>query len=480
MKFTFSLSTLALILNIFLGFLLIFFERHNPTVTLAWLMVLVILPIVGFVLYLLLGQNLNRKKIFDVKAEEDIFNKKLLKQNKSLPGNIPLNNMDEINEYLDMIYMNYNNSHALCTQNNKVDIYTNGIDKFNALFKSIENADTFIHMVYYQIKSDSLGTKLIELLTKKAQEGVEVKFLYDAMGGRTLSRHFFDKLIKSGGQVSCFFPSLLPHINIRINYRNHRKLAIIDGQSGFIGGFNIADQYIDKNKRFGFWRDTHLKIQGNAVNDMEERFLLDWSYAAKEKLVFEEKYFPIKKVTGTTAIQIISSGPDSTHQQIKNGYLKMIYSAKKNIYIETPYFIPDESILEALRVAALSGVDVRIIIPNKPDHPFVHWATCCYVGELLKYGVKSYKYENGFIHSKSIVVDGKVSSVGTANMDIRSYKLNFEVNAFLYNKETAKKLQNIFKEDIKQSTEITKELYESRSLFTRFRESISRLLSPLL
>jgi cardiolipin synthase len=269
-------------------------------------------------------------------------------------------------------------------------------------------------------------------------------------------------------------------INIRVNYRNHRKIAVIDGKEAFVGGFNIGDEYLGENKRFGYWRDTHLKIVGSAANSLQQRFLLDWRYASNEKIAFDKKYFPCIYSNGNIGIQIVSSGPDSEWEQIKNGYIKMINSAKKSVYIQTPYFIPDESILEALKIASLSGVDVRIMIPSKPDHLFVYWASLSYVGELLKSGVKSYKYNKGFIHSKAIVVDGKISSVGTANMDVRSFRLNFEVNAFIYDSSVSERLTKIFEEDIKCCTEITQELYGSRSLFIKFKESISRLLSPVL
>jgi Phosphatidylserine/phosphatidylglycerophosphate/cardiolipin synthases and related enzymes len=277
-----------------------------------------------------------------------------------------------------------------------------------------------------------------------------------------------------------FFPLPTSFNNIRVNYRNHRKIAVIDGKEAFLGGLNIGDEYLGENKRFGYWRDTHLKIVGSAINSLQQRFLLDWRYASNEKIPFDKKYFPLLQFQGESGIQIVSSGPDSEWEQIKNGFVKMISSAKKSIYIQTPYFIPDESILESLKIASLSGVDVRIMIPNKPDHLFVYWASLSYIGELLKSGVKSYKYDRGFVHSKTIVVDGKISSVGTANMDVRSFKLNFEVNAFIYDSNISKRLKSIFEEDMVFCTEITHELYYSRSIIIKFKESISRLLSPVL
>ncbi|MGF7060307.1 cardiolipin synthase [Brassicibacter mesophilus] len=477
------LSTLSvmLILNIILAFVIIFLERKNPASTWAWLMVLLLIPNIGFILYLILGQNLSRQKIFQYKTEEDqIIRKLLLEQISHLQNNELEYNDKSMVSYQDMIHMNLISSDSIFTQDNEVKIFTDGIEKFDELIRSIEEAKDHIHMLYYIIKNDDISQKIISALTRKASEGLEVRFLYDAVGGRSLPKNFFKEFKKAGGKVASFFPFKIPLINLRINYRNHRKLAIIDGEIGFIGGFNIGDEYLGLDKKFGYWRDTHLKIKGSSVHMIQTRFLLDWSYASKEDVNYSEKYYPIINSAGTTGIQIVSSGPDSEEEQIKNGYIKMINSAKKSVYIQTPYFIPDESVLEALRIASLSGVDVRIMFPNKPDHMFVYWATYSYIGELLKSGIKAYVYENGFIHAKTIVVDGKLSSVGTANIDVRSFKLNFEVNAFIYDTVTSSKLKTIFEKDILYCTELTNEMYESRSRKIKFKESISRLLSPVL
>jgi len=268
-------------------------------------------------------------------------------------------------------------------------------------------------------------------------------------------------------------------INFKLNFRNHRKLAIIDGKIGYIGGFNIGDEYLGKNHKFGYWRDTHLRIYGNAVRNLQTRFILDWNQASRNDILYEDRYY-IGAPAGEVGVQIVSSGPDSDWEQIKYGYIKMILSAKEFIYIQTPYFIPDDSLMDALRIAALSGVRIKIMIPNKPDHPFVYWATLSYSGELLHAGAEIYIYQNGFLHAKTIIVDGKISSVGTANIDVRSFRLNFEVNAFLYDKDIARKLVDEFQHDISLSTQMTDKLYAKRSLGIRFKESVSRLLSPIL
>lgn len=474
------LLVILFVINILLAMLLVFFERRNPTSTWAWLVILFILPGIGFVLYLLLGQNFHRAKMFDLKIEEDALHKRLLYQNEQLIESKLAINDPEARRYIDMVRMNYKYSNALYTQNNGVRIFTNGEQKFTQLLEDIRCAKHHIHLGYYIYMPDKIGNEILEALISKAKKGIKVRLLYDAMGGRTIPKHFFDELKSAGGKVAVFFPSKIPHFNIRINYRNHRKIAVFDGKVGYVGGFNIGDEYLGRSKKFGYWRDTHLRICGDAVDSLQKRFLLDWRYASDEEIHFQKKYFQVKDGCGTTGIQIVSSGPDAEEQQIKNGYLKMIQSAEKFIYIQSPYFIPDDSIIESLRIASLSGVDVRIMIPNMPDHPFVYWGTYSYVGDLIKSGVRSYKYNKGFLHAKTIVVDGEIASVGTANMDIRSYKLNFEVNAFIYNHKVAGDLERIFNEDIKECEEITEELYKCRTKLIQFKESIARLLSPIL
>lgn len=473
--------SIMLVLNIVFAFAIIFLERKNPTSTWLWLIVLLLIPNVGFVLYLILGQDLSKRKMFRYKTEEDqLIGTAQLEQLSYIKNNCIKYNDESMTDYQDIIHMHLINSQAVFSQDNEVEIFTDGKKKFDSLLDSIEKAESFIHMQYYIIKNDDISKKVIDALTKKAKEGLEVRFLYDEVGGRHLPKSFFNEFKKAGGKVASFFPSRIPFINLRINYRNHRKIAIIDGNCGYIGGFNIGDEYLGLNERFGYWRDTHLKIMGSSVHMMHIRFIQDWRYASKEDIGYLVKYYPNINSSGTTGIQIVSSGPDSKEDQIKNGYIKMILSAKKSIYIQTPYFVPDDSMLDALRIAALSGVDIRIMFPNKPDHMFVYWATLSYIGELLKYGVKAYIYQNGFIHAKTIVVDGKLASVGTANIDVRSFTLNFEANAFIYDTSTSTKLNSVFEEDMSFCSQLTYEMYLTRSNKIKFKESISRLLSPIL
>lgn len=478
MSIILGLVVIILILNILFSLSLIFIERKDPTTTWAWLLIVMILPGLGFIIYVLLGQNLSRQKIFKKKIKSD-ENKR-----RNLSDKYEINDDDcyDVRErFLDLINMNFNHSGARFTNNNRVNVYVNGEDKFKQLIEDIKNAKKYIHIEYYIFKSDILGKTIIDELTKKAKSGLEVRLLVDSMGSRKLTKKALKEYIAAGGKFSIFFPGILPHLNTRINYRNHRKIVVIDGIFGYVGGFNVGKEYINKDPEIGFWRDTHVRIQGEAVDYLNERFFLDWCHASKEDIEYYENYSEeFSEDFGDVGMQIVTSGPDHKEEYIRNAYLKLINNAKRSLYLETPYFVPDGPILESLKISALSGVDVKIIIPGKPDHFFMKWAASSYIGELLEAGIKVYSYEKGFIHSKTIIADGTVMSIGTANMDIRSFKLNFEVNAFIYDDRIAKDGEIQFVKDIKDSEEITKEIYDSRGISLRIKESLIRLVSPIL
>ncbi|CQR46101.1 Major cardiolipin synthase ClsA [Paraliobacillus sp. PM-2] len=468
-----------LVFNMFLAFAIVFLERKNATSTWAWLMVLLFIPVIGFFLYLIFGRKLSNKKMFIWDNKSRLGVQQAVKVQLELleEGSFPI--PENMKGYEDLFYLHLRNDDAIFTHDNEVEIFTDGKKKFDALIADMEQATDHIHLIYYIVRNDTLGERIADTLIRKAREGVQVRFLYDDMGSRGLKQKYIRRLKDAGVEVESFFPPLIPKVNFKINHRNHRKLAIIDGKIGYIGGFNIGDEYLGASKKFGYWRDTHLRIVGESVRNMQTRYILDWNQASHHDILYEERYFK-SEPRGNVGIQIVSSGPDSEWEQIKNGYIKMIMEAKEFVYIQTPYFIPDESLADAIRIAVLSGVDVRIMIPNKPDHPFVYWATYSYIGELLKAGAKIYIYQRGFLHAKTIVVDGKIASVGTANIDVRSFRLNFEVNAFLYSEEIAIQLVNEYHKDIAYSSELTLSLYQKRSLWIRFKESVSRLISPIL
>ena len=334
--------------------------------------------------------------------------------------------------------------------------------------------------MFFIVKNDETGRQFIDALTKKAREGVEVRLLLDSMGSRQINDKVLRDFLDAGGKRAYFFPRKFNLVNFDFNYRNHRKLAVIDGIIGYTGGFNIAREYLGLKKKFGYWRDTHIRITGQSVQDINARFILDWRAASKEKIILSEAFYSSVINEGDTGIQIVSSGPDSVKEEVKRSLMKMITSAERSIYVQTPYFVPDDSILESLKMAAQCGVDVRVMIPCRPDHPLVYWATYSYAGELVKSGGRVFIYEKGFLHSKTMVVDGEVGTVGSANFDRRSFSLNFESNAFIYDKKEAQTMERIFCEDLKECRELTISLYENRSRTIKVKEVAARLLSDLL
>jgi cardiolipin synthase len=465
------------IINIFFAIVVVFFERKTPTAVLAWLMVLFFLPLFGFLLYLFFGQNFTRRKMFTIKGKDDlrVLQEIFEEQYRDLVDPEYRFSNPDAELYRDTILALLRNGYAFLTEHNRVEIFTDGKEKFDSLFEAIGAAQHHIHMEYFIVNNDELGRAVVHALAGKASEGVEVRLLFDALGTRAGkgSKEVFHELTDAGGKIGVFFPSIY-----RANYRNHRKIAVIDGKVGFIGGFNIGDEYLGKGP-LGYWRDTALRIQGRAVNTLQLRFMLDWNFTTNEFQESDPAYFPEPDESGATPIQIVSSGPDLRWSPIKEGYIKLINSARESVYIQTPYFIPDDSVSDALRLAAFSGVDVRVMIPCKPDHPFVYWASLSFIGDLLGAGVRAYTYDNGFIHAKTIVVDGKAGSVGSANWDERSFRLNFETNAFFYDASVGSELKRRFEQDLTVSTEITPERYAERPAWIKFKESISRLFSGL-
>lgn len=474
-----QLYTGLFLLNLVLTAFVVFFERKKPVSTLLWVMAINFLPILGFILYLFLGQDISKSKLFEGKTKDDrIIQEEFRRQLKRLERDELDYSHDRTKDYREMIRMfNEAEGEILYTQND-VKLYNNGRDKFRDLFEDLKKAQECIYVQYYIFKSDRLSQEFMSILKERAAKGVRVYLLVDGMGARKL--HYRDRkaLKEAGIEFALFFPGILPKINSHINYRNHRKIVVIDYKIGYVGGLNVGDEYVGRDKKFGFWRDNHLRIVGDAVNGLAWRFYLDYKFASKGKIDVFRTELPCN--VGDKDICIVTSGPDTKADSIRNGYEKMVTRAREEIYIQTPYFVPDDGLLKSLKVAALSGVDVHIMIPKIRDHPFVHWASLSFLGELLEWGVKAYLYEGGFLHSKVMISDDYLSSVGTANFDIRSFELNFEVNAFLFDHDLNRKLKSDFHEDMKQSTEITQEMYMNRSTGVKIKESISRLLSPLL
>jgi len=476
------LSRHLILWNMLFAIIIVFFERKEPRSVWAWLLLLYFVPFVGFLFYLLLGTDMRKRKMFRMKEVEDRLNEEVRGQEHRLLSRHPGERDEEIDRYRDLIMYNLESSGAMLTQDNDITIYTDGNAKFNALIEDIRQAREFIHMEYYIIKNDVLFWRIIEVLRAKAAEGVEVRVLFDSIGCRAVKKKLWRQLNNWGIQTAEFFPALLGRLQLRINYRNHRKIVVIDNKVGYVGGFNVGKEYLGLDERFGYWRDTHLRIVGGAVFGLQLRFILDWNYAAGQNLFTAGDYLKeVKADSGEGCkAQIVSSGPDNTQKQIRDNYLRLIYKAKRRISIQTPYFIPDESVMSALLIAIRSGVEVRVMIPCKPDHPFVYWATYSYVGDLVMAGADCYTYDDGFLHSKGLVVDDEVFCYGTANMDIRSFSLNFEVNAVVYDAGKAREMTALFERDLEHCSRITRESYASRGLKLRVKEQICRLMSPLL
>lgn len=463
----------------FIG-VIIFFENQNPSKTIAWLLVLFLLPIVGFVFYILFGQNLRKIKTFKKKKRLDFkFLKNAAKNQKEILKEIRLFDNDTSLVKSRLINLLLNNSNAPFTVNNRTKVLTNGQETFDEIIEELKKANHHIHMEYFIIKSDDLGNKIKNILVDKARSGVNVRIIYDSVGSWKLSKQYINELKDVGVKILPFVPVIFPVLSRELNYRNHRKIIVIDGKVGFLGGLNIGNEYLNGSYELGFWRDTHLKIEGEAIYSLQNVFLKDWHFVSNE-YISEQIYFPKIKHYGEQLIQITSSGPDSDWESILQAYFTMISTAEEKIWITTPYLVPDESITMALKTAALSGIDVKIIIPNKPDHYLVYWASRANIEELLHAGVKVYTYEKGFIHSKILLVDGICASIGTANLDIRSFRINFEVNAFVYDEEIVKSLEKDFESDLDESKQIVLEEFSKRSVYDKFMESLGKLFSPLL
>jgi cardiolipin synthase A/B len=462
---------------VFIGFV-IFLENRHPTQTLTWLVVLGSFPLVGFIFYLLFGRNyrkerMYRKKYFldkqaflTVEGEDDPRSE----EKRSQLGNHQ--------RKLFSLAQKLGNSPISFDTSTK--ILTNGEETFYHIIRELKRARHHIHLEYYIVRPDKIGVEIKNVLIAKAKEGVKIRFLYDAVGSWQLSNKFIADLRNAGIETVSFGPVKFAFLNSKFNFRNHRKIIVIDGNIGFVGGLNIGDEYLGRDKHIGFWRDTHLKLRGEAVRTLQLIFLQDWYYTTNHSFLTAEYLSPQPDNKSHGGVQLIPGGPDNEWSVIKNIFFSMITSAKESVWIASPYFIPDEDIFSAIKVAALSGIDVRLLVPNRPDKRIVFHASRSYFPELLEAGVKVYEYERGFMHSKIIIVDHELASIGTSNMDMRSFHLNFEVNAFLFRTKSTQKLVAEYINDLEYTKKLDLETFQKRHLGYRLLESTARLLSPLL
>lgn len=453
-------------------------ERRDPVRALSWIAVIVLLPFAGMVLFVFFGQDYRKQKIFNRKEIKDLIQFEQLSY-KQLREIDTFSN-PEVAANREIITLLLNNNKSLLTTNNRLEVLNDGSETFASLIDALRKAESFIHLEYYIFENDELGGKIADILKEKARSGVEVRFIYDDVGSWNLKRSFIRSLRDAGVQVHCFMPVVFPWLTSKINYRNHRKIVVIDGKVGYTGGLNIADRYL-RGTKHGPWRDTHLKIEGTAVNMLQLTFLADWYFATGIQLKDKDKYLMVSDDSvGDTAVQIATSGPDSDWATIMQAYFAAITKATDHIYISTPYFMPGESLLTALKVAALSGIDVRIMLPSRSDSKIVYWASRSYIAELLEAKIKVYLYNKGFNHSKIITIDNRFSSIGTANMDNRSFEDNFEVTAMIYDRNMTDRLESRFLADLDGCTRLTYRRWATRSRTDMFKESVARLFSPLL
>lgn len=460
--------------------MIIFVERKNPASSIAWVLVIIVIPLGGFIAYALFGSgfHLNKKKRYELKKIADSLYRDILLRYGDRRIEHPLQEEQpgvRLVRYLESEGEYY-------TNNNDVTLFTKGDELFSAMMDDIRKAEKQIHMLYYIVRNDELGRSVIALLAEKARSGVAVKLIYDSLGSLLSSESLFKPLREAGGQVEAFSPlfrKLSTHV--RLNYRNHRKITVVDGVTGYVGGMNIGVEYLGRHKRLTPWRDTHLRLTGSSVSFLQQRFLMDWMSVSERELSPEEMEacLPGPENTGCVGVQIASSGPDTDTKPIKNALLEMIYSAKKRVYIQTPYFIPDDSVTDALCIAARSGVDVRLMLPGIADHFFVYFASLTFARQVLDAGVRVYKYP-GFLHAKTLLVDDRVTTIGTANLDTRSLALNFEVNAFVYNRGFSLECARVFQDDMEHCTEVTADWFAKRNPALRALDSACRLLAPLI
>lgn len=464
----FRLVYLAVIL---FTIVIVLLDNRNPVKTMAWILVLVFLPVVGLAFYFFFGRNTRKERLISKKGFSRLSKRPMAEyQAQEALGDFTGRNQ--------LIPFFHKVSNALPFEGNDVQVFTDGYSMYQELFRRIAKAKHHIHLEFYIFENDAVGRLLRDLLIDKAREGVSVRLLYDDVGCWDVNPMFYDEMLCEGIEVRSFLKVRFPQFTSKVNYRNHRKLAIIDGKVGFIGGMNIALRYL-KGVPWGVWRDTHISLKGKAVYGIQTAFLTDW-FAVDRTLLTSAQYFPKMDSVGTSVVQIVTSDPVGEWHDIMLGLVKAISCAQRYIYVETPYFLPTEQVMAAFQTAALSGVDVRLMIPKKADAFITHKGTMSYLDELMKSGVKVYFYRAGFLHSKLWVADDEWASVGSTNLDFRSFEHNFEANAFFYDEKTVCTLKEIFLEDMKKCMTLSQKIWDKRSFKNKIVESVVRLLAPLL
>lgn len=450
---------------------IVILDNRNPIKTMAWILVLFFLPVVGLLFYLFFGRSTRKEQLITKKGYARLSKRPMMEYQtqESLAGNVS-------KQRLVSFFTQVNS--ALTFEGNQVEFYTNGYSMIQSMIRELSRARHHIHLEYYIFEDDAVGRLLRDVLIDRARAGVKVRVLYDDVGCWKVDHAFYEQMLCEGIEVQGFLKVRFPQFTSKVNYRNHRKLTIIDGEVGFIGGMNIAERYL-KGVSWGSWRDTQVKLSGKAVYGLQTAFLTDW-YAVDRSLITSAEYFPAIPSRGETIAQIVTSDPVGEWKDIMQGLMMAICSARHYFYVQSPYFVPTEQIKTALQTAALSGVDVRLMLPKRADTWLIHESSLSYLEDMMKAGVKIYLYRRGFLHSKLMVCDDELSTVGSTNMDFRSFEHNFEANAFFYDKMTALAIKNIFLEDQKHCLLLSSKIWNKRSWKNKVIESVVRLLAPLL
>lgn len=478
-------SILSVLYIIFITWLCvrILLDTDSPHKAVIYIFLAIAIPVFGALLYFIFGINYRRKKLYKrkMRSDKEAYNKLQSDINFTEDSRLPMEQtgLDQFKSLARLI----NQEKNLSSDNNRVELIINGENKFPDVFEAIKNACHHIHLEYYIFNSDEIGNELGNLLIKKAREGVEIRLVYDDFGSMSIDNKFIRELRKAGVKTACFQEIKWYVLANRVNYRNHRKIIIIDGLIGYVGGINVSDKYINGRNKVPFWRDTHLKIEGYSVFALQNLFINDWNFCCDEKIDFSSAYFPVDKEAekfGNQFVQITASGLDSEYPNILYSLVLAIYLAREEVLITTPYFIPESTFLDALKIADLREVDVKILVPAESDSMLTDAVSRSYYRELLEAGVEIYQYNKGFIHAKTMVCDGKLSMVGTANMDQRSFDLNFEVNAVIYDGRFGNELKNRFYEDLEDTEQLDLAEWRSRPFYKIIYERLLRIISPIL
>jgi len=477
--------TIALIIYFLLALFLVvrlLLYGMRPTKTLGWLLAIFTIPVGGMLFYFALGRNRRKNKFYRLKKTKEItaYLKTVKDYCDDIDKNEELNIPAPLKSHIKLVKLIAKNSNFLPSQGNELTLLKDGPKTFEAIFKAMESAKRFIHIQYYIFEEGELANRFLSLLQKKRKEGVEVRFMYDGLGSKTLSRTYINHLKDCGVEVYGFLPMRFGRLLSSINYRNHRKIVIVDGLTAFTGGINVSDKYLIGDPVLGTWHDMHLRLRGPIVSSLQAVFAMDWNFASGKDDILTLKYFSVVPEMGKSIVQTVSSGPDSNFSSVKQVYFSLINRAKKYVYIVNPYIIPGEAIMEALQVAALSGVDVRLLLSSNSDSFLVKWSVQSYFEDFLEAGIKIYLYPDGFLHSKVMFSDDQLTTIGTANLDVRSFEQNYEVNVLAYDKDLTEQLKHDFLKDCEISRQMDYYEFKKRPKLDRLKEGFAKVFSPVL